>query len=43
MYVVKVYITRLPLGRHSRMENMSLALPSGSSGRQTANASTSIW
>ena len=35
--------TRLPLGRHSRMENISLALPSGSSGRQTANASTSIW
>ena len=35
--------TRLALGRQSRIEKTSLAFPSGSSGRKTPMASTSIW
>lgn len=41
--VVKAVLTLLTLGKQSRMENISLALPCGSSGNMTVSASTSIW
>jgi hypothetical protein len=39
----KLRLTRLALGRQSSMEKTSLAFPSGSLGRKTPTASTSIW
>ena len=36
-------LTLLAFGRQSKMEKTSLALPSGSFGRKTPTASTSIW
>ena len=36
-------LTRFAFGRQSKIENTSFALPSGSSGKNTPIASTSIW
>jgi hypothetical protein len=41
--IPKLTLTRLALGRQSSMEKTSLAFPSGSLGRKTPTASTSIW
>ena len=38
-----ILLTLFDFGRQSRMEKTSLALPSGSSGRKTPRASSSIW
>ena len=42
-FEVKKPLTLLAFGKQSRIENTSLAFPSGSSGRKTPIASTNIW